>query len=100
MTDTMPPPLNERRYGLLRVTPETFVRMCADMTSRWGCVRNWLPEDARIAGVGTQRWTFEADIGCITIIVESASFAVVPEGEKIPLLPSPVFAELPYGSDG
>jgi hypothetical protein len=80
------------RIATLDLTPELFVefcKFCKDGPLRLTVVReNPLPDDAKIIGcrTNTDHWPMT-----LKLVVESATFADVFEGEKVPELPLVMF---------
>lgn len=85
----------ERRYGILQVSAEFLIQLCkGEGAKAFEIEKHGLPTDAQIRGCGIDAnpaARFSVSAGLIEIIVESASFAPVPEGQPIPVLPSPAF---------
>lgn len=84
-----------RRLAILQVSPESFVEICKAGRRSFSVKNNPVPNDARIVGVGPEGsgnklFAYNTETACVNIILESESFAHVPEGFAIPYLPCPV----------
>lgn len=80
------------KIATLDLTPELFVefcRFCKSGPPRFTVVKeNPLPNDAQIIGchVNTERWPMT-----LKLVINSDSFADIPDGNRIPELPLVVF---------
>jgi len=76
------------RVATLDLTPDLFVQfcqVCKDGPPRYLIVKkNPLPDDAKVVGVITRTDRYPL---ALCLVIESASFDDVPEGEKMPELP-------------
>ena len=79
----------DRRLAILMVTPE-FILGLMKCPRAAEVIKNKLPDDARITGVG-QRLAYDPDRHAIALVLQSETFAAVPEGEVLPVLESPTF---------
>lgn len=81
---------NLRRLSILELCPDNLVWLF----KRHAKLLPFLPEDARVVGVGSgDSWRYSPDTHTIRIVLESETFDAVPEGELLPILRSPT-AEL------
>ena len=79
---------DETRAKILRVTPELLAAFCQASMARGitRAVKHPLPEDAQV-----QRWFIDDKAGYINLVITSARFGIVPDGNELPLIdPCPV----------
>ena len=77
-----------KRQAIFLATAEALVDVCKPnrmMTRKCKVVKNALPDDAEILRMGHDQ------TGRLCIVLTSETFAVVAEGEELPILPDPVF---------
>ncbi len=79
-----------RRLAILKVTPDFLVMMGKPGKQSIEVIANALPVDAHVAGQAA----YDLRAGCFLIVVESESFADVPEGAPLPELEAPRFERL------
>lgn len=76
------------RIATLDLTPELFIQFCQVCKDGPPCQmvvkKNPLPSDAKVVGVITRPDRFPL---ILRLVIESESFADIPEGEPIPELP-------------
>lgn len=90
--------VNERRYGILQVSPEFLIEMSKhrDKSAKNFFVEeNPLPDDARMVACDVanvqMNSLFDIKRGVVSILIESSTFQPVPLGEPIPYLLPPRF---------
>lgn len=74
-----------RKFAVLRVTPEVFVRMLTAGEHCFRVIENAMPEDVSVVDVAIDRERFE-----VRVLLQSEAFAEVPANTVPPDLPSPV----------
>ncbi len=69
------------RAKILRVTPELLAGFCkaCDAQAITRAVKHPLPADAQVS-----RWFIDDKGGYINLVITSASFGIVPDGDEIP----------------
>lgn len=96
----------ERRYCVLQVSPEFLIELAKGSNIKRVLIEeNFLPDDARIVGVGPmnparQTHIFDASHGVVGILIQSESYENVLPGAPIPILQPPKFKlieEAPQG---
>ena len=85
------PSVREHRIAQIRWNPELLLMMGR---GRFEVVDNALPDDVELVSASTDvRWAYQE----IVLTVKSESFAVVPEGAEIPILPPTAIRRLSEG---
>lgn len=85
LTNTPAPP----RLAILKASPEILVALCTSNIGRkiqFEVAMNALPEDVKVTAISCELLNGRV----ISITLASESFAEVPEGAEIPVLPTPV----------
>lgn len=80
-----------RRLAMLCVTPEALIGLCKPGERHYQVVSG-LPHDVKCAGVG--KVIYDPETHSICVVLESATFAEVPEGQKLPELSAVIFRDL------
>lgn len=85
----------DRRLALLEVSPEFLIQCCqeqAQLLRMARVVKHALPKDATFVRAGH-------DVtGALCLVLWSATFQSIPEGERLPMLPLPVFEVVTEGA--
>ncbi len=81
------------RAKVLRVTPQLLAAFCQSCQSHaiTRAVKHALPEDAQVS-----RWFIDDKGGYINLVITSASFGIVPDGNEIPWLDPPPVIGIHY----
>ncbi len=74
------------RYAVLRVSPYFLLEMCREGEIHARVIGHAVPDDAKYV-----RTYVDGTWGYIKIVIESASFQELKEGDEIPELPSIIF---------
>jgi hypothetical protein len=81
------------RKAALVIDPDTLIELLRE-GSTLRVASHAIPSDAKICGVGENRWVYEGSRAAIVIVLESASFEDIPEGNIVPTLPSVKFERI------
>ena len=76
------------RYAILFISSYLFVEFCKHGIDALKVTANALPEDAKCVRMFTDDTIAGGRLG---MVLESASFKELKEGDPIPILPDPVF---------
>jgi hypothetical protein len=76
------------KYAILKIHPFLFVEFCKHGADKVTVAENRIPEDAKFVRAFTEDST---GWGVVSLVLESESFEDLKQGDRIPVLPDPIF---------